>query len=82
VEDAAEPVSSAYVQVGDSSGIGDRVRDGTQWSRLVQGFLHSRNRTTDLDSRPQNVWLESPRRKGATLAVYALSVSEEWLEGC
>lgn len=41
MEDAAEPVSSAYAQVGDSSGIGDRVRGGTQWSCLVQGLVDS-----------------------------------------
>jgi hypothetical protein len=37
VEDA-EPVSSAYVQVADSPGIGDRVRGWTQRRCLVQGL--------------------------------------------
>lgn len=41
MEDAGEPVSSAYVQIDDSSGVGDRVRGGTQWSRLVQGLMCS-----------------------------------------
>ncbi|MET9250292.1 hypothetical protein [Nonomuraea sp. NPDC003709] len=40
-------------------------------------YLHSRNWTTKLDSRPQNVWLKSSRWKGATIAAYAWSVSEE-----
>ncbi|MCP2358286.1 hypothetical protein HD597_005306 [Nonomuraea thailandensis] len=39
--------------------------------------LHSRNWTTETDSRPLNVWLKSPRWKGATVAAYAWSVSEE-----
>jgi hypothetical protein len=39
VEDAAELVSPTYVQVGDSLGIRDRVRGGTQWGGLVQGLV-------------------------------------------
>ncbi|MFI9836269.1 hypothetical protein ACIHFD_04500 [Nonomuraea sp. NPDC051941] len=40
-------------------------------------YLQGRNWTTKLDSRPQNVWLKSSRWKGATIAAYAWSVSEE-----
>lgn len=40
-------------------------------------YLHSRNWTTKVDSRPLNVWLKSSRWKGATVAAYAWSVSEE-----
>ncbi|MET8048673.1 hypothetical protein ABZU75_13840 [Streptosporangium sp. NPDC005286] len=39
MEDSAEPVSSAYVQVDDSGWIDDRIRDGTSWSRPVQGLM-------------------------------------------
>ncbi len=41
VEDSAESVSSANVQVGDSFGVGDRNRDGPQWSRLCKGLVGS-----------------------------------------
>ncbi|TDC04834.1 hypothetical protein E1267_21625 [Nonomuraea longispora] len=41
MEDAPEPVSSAYVQVGDSFRICDRVRDGTQRGGLDQGLMGS-----------------------------------------
>jgi hypothetical protein len=41
VEDAAEPVSSAYIQVGDSLWIRDRIGDGTQRRCLVQGLMGS-----------------------------------------
>lgn len=39
VEDSAEPVSSAYIQVDDSLGIRDRVGGGAQRHRLVQGLM-------------------------------------------
>jgi hypothetical protein len=39
VEDAAEPVSPAYVQIDDSLRIGDRDRGGTQRGCLVQGLV-------------------------------------------
>jgi hypothetical protein len=41
VEDTAEPVSWAYVQVGDSRRIHDRFRDGAQWGGFVQGLMGS-----------------------------------------
>ncbi|WP_157254936.1 hypothetical protein [Nonomuraea typhae] len=41
MEATAEPVSSAYAQVDHLSGIGDRVRDGAQWSCMVQGLVGS-----------------------------------------
>ncbi|MGR6913948.1 hypothetical protein ACU635_06805 [[Actinomadura] parvosata] len=41
-------------------------------------YLHSRNWTTSVDSRPHNVWLKSSRWEGATIAAYAWSVSEEF----
>ncbi|MDX3101673.1 hypothetical protein PW035_12595 [Nonomuraea angiospora] len=41
MEDFAEPVSSAYVQVGDALGVRDRFRDGTQRGGLVQGLVGS-----------------------------------------
>jgi hypothetical protein len=41
VKDAAKPVSSAYVQVGDSLWIRDRARDGTQWGGLSEGLMGS-----------------------------------------
>ncbi|MEV6986137.1 hypothetical protein AB0M95_33430 [Sphaerisporangium sp. NPDC051017] len=41
MQDAAEPVSSTYVQVGDSLEIRDRVWDGTQRGCLVQGLVAS-----------------------------------------
>ncbi|MFI7110294.1 hypothetical protein ACIBK9_28575 [Nonomuraea sp. NPDC050227] len=41
VEDAAELISSAYVQVDDSLGVRDRVRGGTQRRCLVQGLVGS-----------------------------------------
>ncbi|MFI6923450.1 hypothetical protein ACIBIZ_26175, partial [Nonomuraea spiralis] len=39
MEDAAEPVSSAYAQVHNPLGIRDRVRDGALRSRLAQGLV-------------------------------------------
>lgn len=39
MEDAAEPVSSAYVQVDDSLWIRDRIGDGAQRGCLVQGLM-------------------------------------------
>ncbi|MER6000072.1 hypothetical protein ABT120_15980 [Nonomuraea angiospora] len=41
MEDAAEPVSSAYVQVDDSPGVCDRGRGGTQRGGLVEGLVGS-----------------------------------------
>ncbi|MBO3753229.1 hypothetical protein J5X84_45000 [Streptosporangiaceae bacterium NEAU-GS5] len=39
MEDAAEPVSSAYVKADDLFRIGDRCRDGAQRSRLPKGLV-------------------------------------------
>jgi hypothetical protein len=41
VEDAAGPVSSAYIQVGDSLRLRDRIGDGTQRGCSVQGLVGS-----------------------------------------
>ncbi|WP_153264647.1 hypothetical protein [Nonomuraea phyllanthi] len=41
MEDAAEPVSSAYVQAGDSLWICDRIGDSAQRGCLVQGLVGS-----------------------------------------
>ena len=41
MEDSAEPVSSAYVELADSFWIGGRIRDGAQWSRLCKGLMGS-----------------------------------------
>jgi hypothetical protein len=41
VKDSAEPVSSAYVELADPFWIGDRNRDGPQWSRLCQSLMSS-----------------------------------------
>ncbi|MEV1170483.1 hypothetical protein [Nonomuraea sp. NPDC049784] len=41
MENPAEPISPAYVQVVYSLRISDRIRDGTQRSCLVQGLTGS-----------------------------------------
>ena len=45
--------------------------------RKAVANLHSRNWVTSVDGSPLNVWLKSPKWKGATLAVYAFGVSEQ-----
>ncbi|MEV4020040.1 hypothetical protein AB0J35_57155 [Nonomuraea angiospora] len=41
MEDAAEPVSSAYIQVDDSLWIRERIGDSAQRGCLVQGLVGS-----------------------------------------
>lgn len=41
MEDAAEPVSSADIQVDDSLWVRDRIGDGAQRGCLVQGLMCS-----------------------------------------
>ncbi|MER6000105.1 hypothetical protein [Nonomuraea angiospora] len=46
MKDSTQPVSSAYVQVDDSSRIGDGIRDGASMTAFMRGMRTLRGSIT------------------------------------